>query len=586
MLALFEWAQVKGVPYRDFSAARREYRAGMRYRAALAKRDAEARAKLEAEESAVEADRAARRASEAARLHGLNARRAAELQRTDEAVTEGAAREQALAQAEQLSRQAAAERTEAARHAEALRTAELAARRESLEMSQARASTGPTGERKAASIAASMLSTPSAGVGEMLAERIPPRREVRGMFALGEEADAELAGSDDRGEGGTAIAIPELLAPPEPRERAQFVEQYAQSVRGSGAESEDSGAVGRREYPSGTNVRDLGQEPTASGARYETGRDASPSWLGGGLPERGHGTGRPAVRETLQHSRERVAARWYALRGLFDPSAPDDEPADVDQREQTAPLLAIYSVAGGVGKTSLAASLTRALSAQGERVLLVDTTERGILPFYLGARELKSEVVRTFAPPAGSADQPIQLVSYRAGTGQAGQGRGEQVAAKIKRDSTGCSRVIVDVLSAASGTLQELVAAGADVLVPVAPDMNSVISLPSLRRMLIDASGGAGRGVEPAFVLVQFDTSQALQLDVREVLQQQLGDQLLPFSIRRSPVIAEALAEGMTVIDYAPGDGIAKEYLQLAAWVRSMAEPAREGLAKARWSER
>ena len=53
-------------------------------------------------------------------------------------------------------------------------------------------------------------------------------------------------------------------------------------------------------------------------------------------------------------------------------------------------------------------------------------------------------------------------------------------------------------------------------------------------------------------VLNQFDASLPLHLDVREVLRRQLGDRLLPFVIRRAPAVSEALAEGMTVVDYAP----------------------------------
>jgi cellulose biosynthesis protein BcsQ len=39
--------------------------------------------------------------------------------------------------------------------------------------------------------------------------------------------------------------------------------------------------------------------------------------------------------------------------------------------------MAVFSLAGGVGKTSLVATLGRALSARGERVLLVDTAAYG-----------------------------------------------------------------------------------------------------------------------------------------------------------------------------------------------------------------
>ena len=93
-----------------------------------------------------------------------------------------------------------------------------------------------------------------------------------------------------------------------------------------------------------------------------------------------------------------------------------------------------------------------------------------------------------------------------------------------------------------------------------------------------------GKPVHPRYLLNGFDASQPLHLDVREVLRQQLGDRLLPFVIRRSPAVSEALAEGMTVMDYAPETAVAGDVLNLASWLRTLAAPA-PGFRKARWSE-
>src|SRR5208283_5202769 len=76
-----------------------------------------------------------------------------------------------------------------------------------------------------------------------------------------------------------------------------------------------------------------------------------------------------------------------------------------------APVVAIFSLAGGVGKTSLVATLGRALSARGERVLLVDTTPFGLLPFFFGARDQRLGLLRTFSPPMASGDAAIQMIT-------------------------------------------------------------------------------------------------------------------------------------------------------------------------------
>ena len=88
------------------------------------------------------------------------------------------------------------------------------------------------------------------------------------------------------------------------------------------------------------------------------------------------------------------------------------------------------------------------------------------------------------------------------------------------------------------------------------------------------------------YVLNGFDASLPLHLDVREVMRQKLGERLLPFVIRRSPAVAEALAEGMTVMDYAPESAVAGDYMHLASWLRSQSLPAESGPKHSQWSER
>ena len=73
---------------------------------------------------------------------------------------------------------------------------------------------------------------------------------------------------------------------------------------------------------------------------------------------------------------------------------------------------------------------------------------------------------------------------------------------------------------------------------------------------------------------------------MREILQLRLGDRLLPFVVRSSPAFNEALAEGMTVMDYAPESAVAEDYRNLAAWVTRLEPPAATTTHGARWRER
>jgi cellulose biosynthesis protein BcsQ len=108
----------------------------------------------------------------------------------------------------------------------------------------------------------------------------------------------------------------------------------------------------------------------------------------------------------------------------------------------------------------------------------------------------------------------------------------------------------------------------------MAPDMNSVLSLLALERLFRSITDSAGHSLLPVYILNQFDATLPLHLDVREVLRRQLGDRLLRTVVRRSPAVSEALAQGMTVLDYAPDSPVAQDYREIASWLRSVSPPA------------
>lgn len=309
-----------------------------------------------------------------------------------------------------------------------------------------------------------------------------------------------------------------------------------------------------------------------------------PAWLFNDTESAVYGQGAGA--ETLQQSRERVATRWFALKGLFEQGIEQQEEPKVQPVESRVPALAVFSLAGGVGKTSLVATLGRSLSALGERVLLVDTTSYGLLPFYFGARELRPGVARVFSPPGGSTDSPIHLLNMDPDDRPMESEEKDWLVDEVARQAKGQSRLLIDLQTASGLVTRRFLKMSPTVLVPIAPDMNSVVSLSSVDSFFRANSDSDGKPIRPFYVLNQFDASLPLHLDVREVLRQQLGDRLLPFVLRRSPSVSEALAEGMTVVDYAPNSPVAEDFMNLSSWIRSISAPATIGFRGVRWSER
>jgi cellulose synthase operon protein YhjQ len=563
--------------YRDFSASRREYREQMRRRAAETLHEQELKAAAQADVAATAAE-----------------------SRAEVAETANQSRRQlAMQEAELAARKASAERFEADRRVEAAALAESAALRAEREIADAHAS----GIRQAARYTQSeervRHSTQGNGVPRQISDPYSQQILAAGEYAAPPEAYSEARYRSrgfrpDEPSGEYRWSSNEAFSASRPELPADYAAQQAPPP-GSGRVPNGNGHMPANPQSHNGSASHaafplLAPSPAAA-------RPLSPT--DGFNPFQAPVQVAPAAPgDTLQHSRERVAARWYALKGVFQQPGLDlaTELRPNRQNEVHTPILGVFSLAGGVGKTSLVATLGRALSSLGEQVLLADTTSHGLLPFYFGASELIPGVVRNFSPPPGSKDAPIHLVGYdvdRRGAIQTREdrrnedaGAQDKLAADLLRDSQGTHRVLLDLPATSSWVVRRVACMNPTVLIPLAPDMNSVITLQSVHQFLQSIQDADGHPLSPYFILNQFDPALPLHIDVREVLRQQLGERLLPFVIHRAPAISEALAEGMTIIDYAPESVAAQDYLNVATWIRGTAASTSAGFRYVRWSER
>ena len=369
----------------------------------------------------------------------------------------------------------------------------------------------------------------------------------------------------------------------------EAAERFDLGVLDTGADADSGVAAGFDAHPHPQSVFDFDFD---SSFDFDSqGRVVGPAWLYSGQssePQPTRGAQMVLQRrggDTLQDSRERVAARWLALKGVFEDAGrelPAMQPAQAG--EAGAPLLLVFSLAGGVGKTSLAATLGKVLSSRGEKVLLADTTSHGLLSYYFGALGPRPGEVHSFTAPPESEGAALSLASYDVASGRADQARQEEVLEEIFRDAQESNRVVMDLAEGAGWLIRRFAGFHPTVLVPVTPDMSSVISLGAVERIFQEMANADGGPLVPFYVLNQFDASLPLHLDVREVLRRQLGNRLLSFVIRRSPMVSEALAEGMTVLDYAPEAAVSRDYLDVAAWLQRTSPPTTAGFAGTGWS--
>jgi cellulose biosynthesis protein BcsQ len=258
------------------------------------------------------------------------------------------------------------------------------------------------------------------------------------------------------------------------------------------------------------------------------------------------------------------------------------EPALRDVRvtplaEGISPALAVYSLAGGVGKTTFCASLGRILCSLGEQVLLVDASVSGLLPFYFGAADLRTGL-RTFLAPEPHYP-PLQVLG-------ADEVTKEWLDGDVKTAMLRTQRTIFDLGSASMSVLPEIFGMCGVVLIPLLPDLNSILTVSRIEASL-KAMKSRGIQIPPAFYLFnRFDENDPMHQQARGLVQRQCGEHLLPMTIHSGAEIAQAIASRMTVADHAPESDVTRDFMEVASWVRKVAPVHLVGRAPGRWSER
>ena len=258
------------------------------------------------------------------------------------------------------------------------------------------------------------------------------------------------------------------------------------------------------------------------------------------------------------------------------------EPALRDVRvtplaEGISPALAVYSLAGGVGKTTFCASLGRILCSLGEQVLLVDASVSGLLPFYFGAADLRTGL-RTFLAPEPHYP-PLQVLG-------ADEVTKEWLDGDVKTAMLRTQRTIFDLGSASMSMLPEIFGMCGVVLIPLLPDLNSILTVSRIEASL-KAMKSRGIQIPPAFYLFnRFDENDPMHQQARGLVQRQCGEHLLPMTIHSGAEIAQAIASRMTVADHVPESDVTRDFMEVASWVRKVAPVHLVGRAPGRWSER
>ena len=242
---------------------------------------------------------------------------------------------------------------------------------------------------------------------------------------------------------------------------------------------------------------------------------------------------------------------------------------------KASPVVAVYSIAGGVGKTTLCANLGKTLCSLGEQLLLVDATGRGLLPFYFGATELRTGA-RKFAAPGANAPF-IQVIAA------------EEVSAQwldrdVKHVMATSQRTIFDLGPRDESLLSAILGMCSMVLIPLLPDLNSIVTVSRIET-LFNAQATGSKTPAVFYLFNRFDEHNVNDQRARDFVVRHCGDRLLPISLHHGRELTEALHGGLAGADHTPGPELSHDYLELALWVRSVAPLRSASLVPHRWSE-
>jgi cellulose biosynthesis protein BcsQ len=332
--------------------------------------------------------------------------------------------------------------------------------------------------------------------------------------------------------------------------------------------------VGQSVESNGSGNQDAALSATvlASQAPAHVAVDApSPLLLAGLIPEKAmlvtHQTPAaqlPANQDWLPQAFTAIAAAGMQV-GPHEP-----KPSD-----KTPPVLAVYSIAGGVGTTTLCANLGKALCSLGEQLLLVDASGRCLLPYYFGATDLRPGPRKFVAQ--GLHAPSIQVIAADRVTSQWLDG-------EVKPLMSSSQRTIFDLGPTCESLLPTILGMSKVVLVPLLPDLNSMFAISRIERAL-GVQSGDPRTPTVFYLFNRFNALSSNDQRAHDYVARLCGVRLLPIALRYSQELAETLQDGIPPAHPAPGPQLSHDYLELALWVRRVAPLSPAALLPGMWSE-
>lgn len=218
---------------------------------------------------------------------------------------------------------------------------------------------------------------------------------------------------------------------------------------------------------------------------------------------------------------------------------------------QTYCTVRVSGATGGAGVSTLLGILARAFSKKGQRAILLDTGAHGsILPYYFAkSTKVSLRGIQIASPVTGG--QPVIFLEPHA---DAPEG---WIDTSLAAFSAYPHRLLVDGESASGGGVHR-------------PTVHLIVLNPDLQSMRrVEAIYKSLSGQPVLFVLNKFDANASLHKHVLQLLSPRIGTGKL-LTVRRSDEFSEGLAEGCTILDFAPHSAAAEDVTTVVAAIERL----------------
>jgi cellulose synthase operon protein YhjQ len=241
-------------------------------------------------------------------------------------------------------------------------------------------------------------------------------------------------------------------------------------------------------------------------------------------------------------------------------------------------IVSLVSIKGGVGKSTLTASLASAAARRlgGHRVVAIDLDPQNNLSWHLGLGSRRSlGLVNTASAetpepvPVFSAANGLRCMAFGEGADTQRQALEDRLAdnptwlSQLTRNSGEAMIAFIDTPPGRSVFQRHAMANSQIVLAIVQPDAASYATIADIGQSLKLYAVHANC----FYVLNNYEPRDAFAIDSAALLREQFGKRLAPVFISRDEGLREALALQQTSLQYDPHSQASHDIDQLSRWL-------------------